>query len=138
MQHSVGRVRKRSTFDEGEDVIIYDIKSKLSSKGSIIEVLGNNTYLADCGKGPQHVSGDVISRVADVATRTVGVPKQTAEVEDTMDQEDSVSVVSDSSTDTEAEQDDVMAPRVMVPRRRRRVRDNQLGPIQNQRLRPRR
>ena len=99
---------------------MYDIRSKLSPKGKITEVLGNNTYLADCGKGPQHVSGDVISRVADVATRTVGgVQQQTVEVEDTMDPEDSVSVVSDSSTDSEAEQDNVMAPGLWLQDRRR-------------------
>ena len=43
IQYSVGRVKKRSTFDE-EKVIVYDLKTKLSSKGTVVEVLGNNTY----------------------------------------------------------------------------------------------
>ena len=38
---------------------MYDLKTKLSSKGKITEVLGNNTYVADCGSGLQHISGDV-------------------------------------------------------------------------------
>ena len=72
VQHSVGRLAKKSTFTEDEEVIVYDLKSKLSSKGKITEVLGNNTYLANCGKGPQHISGDVISRISEVAKRQVG------------------------------------------------------------------
>ena len=55
-----------------KEVIVYDLKSKLSSKGKITEVLGNNTYLADCDKGLQHISGDVISRISGVAKRQVG------------------------------------------------------------------
>ena len=43
---------------------MYDLKTKLSSAGKITKVLGNNTYLADVGNGPQHISGDVISRLA--------------------------------------------------------------------------
>merc|ERR1711888_143131 len=49
VQYSVGRLEKKSTFAEGEEVIVNDLKSKLSSKGKIIEVLSNNTYLTDCG-----------------------------------------------------------------------------------------
>ena len=35
IQHSVGRLAKKATFDEGEEVIVYDLKTKLSSKGKI-------------------------------------------------------------------------------------------------------
>ena len=72
VRHSVARQRSKQTFAEGEKVVIYDNRFKISSAGKILEVLGNNTYLADCGKGPQHVSGDCISREPDVATRQVG------------------------------------------------------------------
>ena len=61
IKHSVGRLHNRRTFSEGEEVVVYDNKSKLSAEGKILEVLGNNTYLADCGKGPQHILGDLIS-----------------------------------------------------------------------------
>ena len=72
LTHSVDRLTKKATFAEGEEVIVYNLKSKISSKGKIVEVLGNNTYLADCGKGPQHISGDVISRISDVSRRQIG------------------------------------------------------------------
>ena len=63
-------------------------------------------------------------------------PRQTAEDDVLMDQEDNMSVMSDSSTDSEEDQEDVI-PRVLDPRRRRRGRAEMLGPIQGQRLRPR-
>ena len=49
-------------------MIVYDNHNKISSSGTIVEVLGNNTYLADTGNGPKHVSGDLISRVSETAT----------------------------------------------------------------------
>ena len=74
-------------------------------------MLGNNTYLADCGKGPQHISGDVISRIPDVVKRPVGQiidvndqPRQTAEddvMDQVMDQEDNMSIASESSMGSE-------------------------------------
>ena len=64
VSNSIGRLRKRTTFIEGEDVLVYDLKTKLSARGRIVEVLGNNTYLADVGNGPTHISGDVICRAA--------------------------------------------------------------------------
>ena len=72
VSHSVGRLRRKAVFAEGEQVIVYDLKSKLSSTGRVLEVLGNNTYLIDCGNGPQHISGDVVSRVSDVSRRQNG------------------------------------------------------------------
>ena len=107
-------------------------------------MLGNNTYLADCGKGPQHISGDVISRISEVAKHPVGqfieVPdrhRQSAEDDVFMDQEDGVSVVSDSSEDSEGVLDDFI-PRMPVPRRGRRRRNAEmLGPVREQRLRTR-
>ena len=79
--------------------------------------------------------------MAEAARRPVGQnvgeqPGQTAEEDGIMDQEDNLSVMSDSSTDSEDGQEDVM-PIVPVPRRRRRLRAELLGPVQGQRLRPR-
>ena len=126
---------------------MYDLKTKLSSKGKITEVLGNNTYLADCGKGPQHISGDVISRISEVAKRQVGgqipeVPggedRHTAEADVIMDQEDVISVISDSSEDSDDVLEDLI-PRMPVARRGRRRRNaDTLGPVREQRLRTRR
>ena len=127
------------------EVMVYDIISKLSSKGKIAEVLSNNTDLADCGKGPQHISGDVISRIPDVAKRPVGQnievpeqPRQTAEDDVLMDQEDGMSIISESSMDSEGVQEAVI-PRIPIPRRvRRRGADMLLGPVRDERLRLRR
>ena len=128
IQHRVGGLAKKSTFAEGEEFIVCDLKSKLSSKGKITEVLGNNTYLADCGNGPQHISGDVIYRINDIAQQPVGQnievhgqPRQTVEddvlmdQEDGMGQEDGMSIMSESSMDSEGVHD-VIIPEVPVPR----------------------
>ena len=53
------------------EVMVYDILTKLASKGKIADVLSNNTDLADCGKGQQHIS-DVSSGVSDVAEHPGG------------------------------------------------------------------
>ena len=58
----MGKIGKKCTFTEGEQVIVYDFKSKLSSRGKIVKVLGHNTYSVDCGKGLQHVSGSALSK----------------------------------------------------------------------------
>ena len=158
MSHSVGRLTRKATFAEGEEVIVYDLKSKLSSTGRIIEVLGNNTYLADCGNGQQHISGDVISRVSDVSRRQNGeavVPvrhtaetddggedRHSAEIDVFVDQDDDVLSISTSSTEEDSQniiQEDII-PIVQVPRNVRRYRRNveALGPVCGQRLRIRR
>ena len=133
MRHSVGRLTKKTMFAEGEKVIVYDLKTKLSSPGKITEVLGNNTYLADCGNGPQHISGDVISRVSDVSRCQIGArhsaevdvgghDRQSVEADVIMDQ-DVISVNSDDSDEEDDVLEDVI-PRVQVPRHVRRYRRN--------------
>ena len=146
VSHSVARQRPKRTFVEGERVIIYDNRYKVSSAGEILEVLGNNTYLADCGKGPQHISGDCISSVPDVATRHMGgddgvqpEPDDDGGMVDNTQQDDNISVVSHSSIGS----DIIAAPdagRNPAPAcRRRRGAEQQLGPVYGgYRLRPRR
>ena len=110
--------------------------------------------MVDCGKGPQHVSGDCLTKVPNVATRAVGATGHVMEQDsrdemqyDTLDDpaEDARSIMSESSIDS----DIVAAPmqdgrvgrgRGDVPVRRRRKIAEQLGPVQwnLQRLRPRR
>ena len=77
----------------------------MSAPGEILEVLGNNTYLADVeGKGQTHVSGDVLSKLKDVAT-TQQQQHEASGDEPSVDREqmedDNVSVVTVSSIDTE-------------------------------------
>ena len=150
--YSGAKLRKKRTFEEGEKVIVYDNRFKLSSAGKILEVLGNNTYLADVeGKGEQHVSGDVLSKVGDVATRQVGGQQQQLEddnagVDVDLVEDDNMSVASVSSIGSEIfNTPDVPVrrnPAVPVhvePRRRRRRSAEMLGNNQviRQRLRPR-
>ena len=160
---SAARQRNRRIFHENEDVVVYCNRLKTSSQGKIIEVLGNNNYMVECGKGPQHVSGDCMSRVPNVATRVVGAidhgnqhePQAEVAVQNDVMQydmlddqaDDARSIISESSIDS----DIVATPmrngrdgrhgrvRGVQGRRRRRVAD-QLGPVQwnLQRLRPRR
>ena len=63
-------------------------------------------------------------------------PRQTAEDDVFMDQEDSMSIISEISMDSEGIQEAVI-PRIPIPRRRRR-RADMLGLVQQQRLRQRR
>ena len=103
VQQSVAKLQRRRQFSEGEEVVVYDNHTKVSSSGNIVEVLGNNTYLADCGNGPKHVSGDLISRVSETATRNIGgedIVHQEIGQEDLVD-DDNMSIVSDSSFGSE-------------------------------------
>ena len=141
-------MRNKRTFSENEDVIVYDNRSKLSAAGKILEVLGNNTYLADCGKGPQHISGDLISKVSEAADREIGSSNSVQqEIEDDnlvvnndflFQDDDNVSIASESSIGS----DIVATPNVNVNlnvRRKRRTQLDHLGTADAnlQRLRPR-
>ena len=109
------------------------------------QVLGSNTYYVDCGQGfLRHVSGDALSKsVLDIEDPTSD-PKLTAKndtsqlvQEDPQDHQDSDdTLVSDSSDDEDYFGHDV-AP-LAVPRRQRRMRQQDLGPVRPTRLRPRR
>ena len=116
--------------------MVYDLKSKLSARGKVVEVLGNNTYLVDCGKGPRHISGDVLSKASRVATPGVapsgGDQMQTAENDVSVLEPEDVEPVSDSSSESEAEYSEII--QAAVPRRRRRVRAEHLGPVLQHRL----
>ena len=140
VQYSSGKLRQRKTFEEDEEVVVYDIKSKISSKGKICEVLGNNTYLADCGNGPKHVSGDCISKVAALAERSIGgahMEKEDLVSDGVADEEDNISIVSDSSIGSAIF--DAAPQNNNAVRRVRRTQVEQLGsPVANlPRLRPR-
>ena len=123
-------------------MVVYDFKKKLSALGVIKQVLGANTYSVDCGNGPQHVSGDALSRSSLDAEDMVGEPRLTAQEDNNLVQEDNqliqeesdVVMESDSSDDEDYCHDLVPA---VAPRRRRRVRQLDLGPICPTRLRQR-
>ena len=125
---------------------MYDNRTKLSAAGKILEVLANNTYLPDCGKGPQHISGDLISKVSAAADREIGssnrvqqeIEEDNLVVNKDFYDEDNVSIASESSVGS----DIVATPNVDVNVNicwRRHNQLDQLGPADAslQRLRPR-
>ena len=139
VQHSVTKLRNRKTFAEDEEVTVYDNKTRLSTAGKIMEVLGRNTYLVECGKGPQHISGDLISKVPEVVNRDIGdnnATQQELEEDDnrTSEEDDNVSVTSSIGSDIVG-----VAEENVRTRRRRRTRLDILGEADDnlQRLRPR-
>ena len=156
IDYSSPRIKKMS-FEEGERVMVYDNRFNLSSPGEILKELGNNTYLAEVqGKGQTHVSGDVLSKLKDVATAQQQHEQQQADADEpSVDREqmedDNVSVVTVSSIDTELITDVparhgrgqiILNPGQAVGQdRRRRRRKNadmlESNQIIRQRLRPR-
>ena len=142
VRHSVARLRSKKTFAEGDEVIVYDNRSRLSATGKILEVLGNNTYLADCGKGSQHISGDLISKVSEITDREIGgsseVQQEVGDDSLEVDNDDSISIASESSIGSNF----VASPNDSVnvnAHRKRRTQLDHLGPADAnlQRLRPR-
>ena len=90
----------------------------------------------DCGKGSQHISGDVLSKVKLAAPQmdnNDGDQMLTADTNNLV-QED-VEPASDSSSDDEDGYTEVVP--AAVPRHRRRVRAEMLGPVVQHRLRQR-
>ena len=127
-------------------MIVYDNKTKLSGKAKILEVLGNNTYLADSGRGPKHVSGDLISRVSEkVSERVIGggdlLIQDIGNDYIVNDNDDNVSIASESSMGSDILYiNDNVAPHNNVRvRKKRRTQVEQLGQPDAalQRLRPR-
>ena len=141
VRQSTSRPGRKVAFMDGDRVVVYDFKTKLSAVGVVKKVLGNNTYSVDCGNGPQHVSGDALSRSRLDSEDITGEPRLTAQdsqdlVQDLVQQDsDDTGADSDSSSDDDDYAQDVVP--AAVPHRRRRVRQHDLGPICPTRLRQR-
>ena len=121
----------------------------------ILEVLGNNTYLADSGSGPKHVSGDLISSVSEKAERVIGggdiliqdigndLNDFIVDDKELFDNDDNVSISSESSMGSDVLYfNDNVAPHNNINvrvRKKRRTQVEQLGQPDAalQRLRPR-
>ena len=99
-RHNAAKLRNRKIFKEGEKVVIYDNHRKLSYPSVVSEILGTNNYLVISDNGTKHVSGDVMSRAAQV-----GAEAETADdidrnlIEDEVLDDDNGSVISDMSDD---------------------------------------
>ena len=66
------RIRNRRSFQEGDEVNVYDSHRKLTYKGKILEVMGRNYFLVETENGNKHVSGDVLSHIPEIVNRPVG------------------------------------------------------------------
>ena len=99
----------------------------------------------DCGKGPQHVSGGALSKSSWqprdnssggeqrlTATQDQDLAQDSQDLGQDLAQDDTVTEPDSSSDDEEYVQDVVPA---VMPRRRRRVRQEHLGPVVPNRLR---
>ena len=131
---------KRIVFTEGETVVVYNFKTKESSLGIVKQVLGANTYSVECGKGPQHISGDALSKSTLIFEEEEGQSRLTAKdkqlvQEDLLQEESDIKIESDSDTSDDENYGIDVAP-VVAPRRRR-VRQLGLGPLMPTRLRQR-
>ena len=144
VRQSISRPGRKTAFSEGDHVVVFDFKTKLSARGVVKEVLGNNTYAVDCGKGPQHVSGDALSASGMDPDEVVGGQQLTADRGDDqarqdltqdLSQDSEHDTIADSSSDDDDYIQDVVP--VAMPRRRRRVRQEYLGPVCPNRLRQR-
>ena len=152
VRQSISRPGKRVVYCEGERVVVYDFKTKLSTLGIVKQVLRSNTYSVDCGQGGRHVSGDALSKTIVDLEDFGGDPKLTAQDSESQlvqdrSQDSESQLVQDmaqesdeTAADSSSDDDDYgydLVP-AAAPRKRRRVRQLDLGPICNTRLRQRR
>ena len=98
---SAAKLRGRKIFSEGDNVIVYDNHQKLSYPAVVSEILGTNNYLVISDNGTKHVSGDVMSRAAQVgaAVESVDYIDNDIFVEDEVLDDDTGYVMSDMSYD---------------------------------------
>ena len=105
-----------------------------------------DTYSVDCGKGPQHVSGDALSQSSwRPEDNSIGGRQQLTAVhgqelaqvgqDSSQDSDQDTATEPDSSSDEDDYIQDVVP--AAMPRRRRRVRQDYLGPVCPNRLRQR-
>ena len=107
VRDTTARMRNRRDFTEGENVMVYDVHTKLSYPAEVLEVLGVNNYLVASDNGQKHVSGDVMSRTS--ITNTLEDKEDDPSQQDVSDsqEDDTLSVMSDMSDDLEVIIDDI-------------------------------
>ena len=93
-----GRIRDRRSFQEGDEVTVYDNHNKVSYRGKILEIMGRNNFLVESDNGTKHVSGNVMTKISDIVNRPLG---GSLSDEDREDLESIHSVDSDMSEDLE-------------------------------------
>ena len=141
VRQSTRKPGKKVVFTEGETVLVYNFKTNRTTLGTIKRVMGNNTYSVDCGMGPQHVSGDALSKSTLLFEEEEGQSRLTAQdsppvQDDLLDQKES-DVVIESDSDTSDDEVYGIGVAPAVAPRRRRIRQLDLGPVMPTRLRQR-
>ena len=106
-KHSAAKLSNRETFEEGEQVVVYDNHKKLSYPAIVSEILGTNNYLVLSDNGLKHVSSDVMSKTTLPTPATTTATIETNNPEAIADNEDNVSISSELSDDF----DDMIAPK---------------------------
>ena len=101
VRQSISRPGRKTAFNEGDHVVVFDFKTKLSARGVAKKVLGNNTYSVDCGKGPQHVSGDAVSASGVCPDEVDGGQQLTADHGEVQARQDLTQVGQDLSQDSD-------------------------------------
>ena len=122
-------------------MLVYNFKTNKTTLGTIKKVLGSNTYSVNCGLGPQHVSGDALSKTTLNYQEEEGQSRLTAQdspplQDDLMGQRESDVLIESDSDTSDDELYGIGAAPVVAPRRRR-VRQLDLGPVMPTRLRQR-
>ena len=87
---------------EDDRVVVFDIKSKTSSEGIVLEVLGRNNYLVEVDGIAKHISGDCLStNKSEIAGNGSGnsdpLDENGEENQDILWEDDNVSIASDST-----------------------------------------
>ena len=105
-RHCTANLRTRKSFNEEENVVVFDNHTKLSYPAIVSEVMGTNNYLVMSDNGPKHVSGDCMSRDVQAQPPAVAARAPNADRSDIttnedplIDDDDIHSVLSDASED---------------------------------------
>ena len=96
------KIRTRRSYMEDDRVVVFDIKSKTSSEGIVLEVLGKNTYLVEVDGVTKHISGDCLSdNKSENARNSSGnsdpLDENGEENQENLWEDDNVSIASDST-----------------------------------------
>ena len=59
-----GKIKNRRSFQEGDEVNVYDNHNEVSYKAKISEIMGRNNFLVESEQGTKHVSGDVMTKIS--------------------------------------------------------------------------
>ena len=100
------KIKPMRHFNEDDKVVVYDNFKKLNSPGIVKEVLGKNNYLVEIDGLNKHVSGDCMSydkstNISEVDETCDLQDLSNENLNDILDEVDVISIVSDSTVDSD-------------------------------------